>query len=126
MPEPPQQSQRGKGDHKSRSPVPDGRFPEAGGGGRNRDRGVSGACHRRGGPRGAYAILKRWYRHASAWTPNPSWTDMEMVRGDFHNLYQREEPTPTGLPLDTHVNLAKANGEIPSEAEAEAEVEEAV
>ena len=32
-------------------------------------------------PRGAYAIPKHWYRHASARVPNPSRTDMEKVRG---------------------------------------------
>ena len=41
-------------------------------------------------PRGAYAILKRWYWHASAQLPNPSWTDIEKVRGGFQTLYHRE------------------------------------
>ena len=40
-------------------------------------------------PRGAYAILNRWYRHASARAHNPFRTDMEKVRGDFQTLYQR-------------------------------------
>ena len=34
-------------------------------------------------PCGAYAILKRWYRHVSTRAPNPSQTDMENSRGDF-------------------------------------------
>ena len=38
---------------------------------------------------------------------------MEKVRGDFQTLYQREEPHPPGLPLETHVDLAKVNDEIP-------------
>ena len=39
-------------------------------------------------PHGAYDILKRWYRHASTHVTNPSWTDMEKVRGYFLTLYQ--------------------------------------
>ena len=64
-------------------------------------------------PRRAYTILKRWYRYASAWAPNPCRTDMEKVRGDFQTLYQREESHPPGLPLETHVDPAKVNDEIP-------------
>ena len=64
-------------------------------------------------PRGEYAILKRWYWHATAQAPNPSWTDMEKVRGDFQNLYQMEEPQITILPLATHVDPAKVNDEVP-------------
>ena len=33
-------------------------------------------------PRETYAILKHWYRHASAQAPNLSWKDMEKVRGE--------------------------------------------
>ena len=61
----------------------------------------------------ACAILKQWYRQASAQAPNPSWTDMEKVRGDFQNLYQREEPHITSLTLATHVDPAKVNDEVP-------------
>ena len=71
-------------------------------------------------PRRAYAILKLWYRHASVRATNPSQTDMEKVRGYFQTLYQRGEPHPPGLPLDTHVDPAKVNEEIPSEVEVEA------
>ena len=66
--------------------------------------------------------MKRWYWHASARAPDPSWADMEKVRGAFKNLYQREETHPPGLPLATHVDLAKVNGEVPSEAEVESAV----
>ena len=59
----------------------------------------------------------------SAQVPNPSQTDMEKVRGDFHTLYQREEPHLPVLPLTTHVNPAKVNDDIPSEAKAEVEAE---
>ena len=74
-------------------------------------------------PRGLFAMLKRWYRHASAWAPKPSRTDMEKVRGYFQTLYHREEPHTPGLPLATHVNPAKVNDKIPSEAEVEAAVQ---
>ena len=47
---------------------------------------------------------------------------MEKVRGYFQTLYQREEPYPPGLPLDTHVKPAKVNNEIPSEAKLEVAV----
>ena len=73
-------------------------------------------------PCGAYAILKRWYQYVSVWAPKPSRTDMENVRGNFQNLYHREDPNPPGLPLTTHVNPDKVNDKIPSEAELEAVV----
>ena len=47
---------------------------------------------------------------------------MEKVRRDFQILYQREDPQSPGLPLETYVDPAKVNDEIPSEAEVEAEV----
>ena len=68
-------------------------------------------------PRGAYTIMKLWYRHASAQVPNPFRTDMEKVRGDFQTLYQREEPHLSDLPLATHVNPDEVSENIPSEAE---------
>ena len=64
-------------------------------------------------PCGAYAVLKRWYRHASTRVPNPSWMDMDKVRGDFQTLYQREEPHPPGLTLATYVNPVQVNDKIP-------------
>ena len=67
-------------------------------------------------PRRAYAILKRWYRYASAQAPKPSRTDMEKFRGEFQTLYQKDETHPPGLPLDTHLDPAKVNYEIPLEA----------
>ena len=47
---------------------------------------------------------------------------MEKVRGIFHTLYKREDPHPPGLTVETHVDPAKVNDKIPSEAEVEAEV----
>ena len=73
-------------------------------------------------PRGAYAILKYWYRHASARTPNSSWKDIEKVRGYFQTLYQREDPQPPGIPLATHIEQSKVNDKIPLEAEVDAMV----
>ena len=55
-------------------------------------------------PRGAYAVRKRWYWHASARAPKPSWTDMGKVGVDLQTLYQREDPHTPGLPLVTHVD----------------------
>ena len=37
---------------------------------------------------GAYTIVKRWYRGASARKPYPSQADMEMVSRDYAALYQ--------------------------------------
>ena len=54
-------------------------------------------------PRGAYAILKRWYWHASARAPNTSQTDMDKVGGDFQTLYQREK-SPPPWPSPGHTN----------------------
>ena len=73
-------------------------------------------------PCGSYTILKRWYWHASVRAPNPSRTDMDNFRGDFQNLYHREEPQPPGLPLATHVYPTQFNDKIPSEADLEAAV----
>ena len=47
---------------------------------------------------------------------------MEKFRGDFQTLYQKEEPYTPGLPLATHIDPAKVNYKIPSEAEMEAVV----
>ena len=41
---------------------------------------------------------------------------MEKFRGDFQTLYQKYDPHPSGLPLDTHLDPAKVNYEIPLEA----------
>ena len=68
-------------------------------------------------PHRVYTIMKRWYRHASVRAPNPYRTDMEKVRGDFQTLYQRKDSHTPGMPLDTHVNPYKVNGDIPLEVE---------
>ena len=73
-------------------------------------------------PCGAYTILKRWYLHTSAWAPNPFRIDMEKVRGGFQTFHHREETHTPGLPLATHIDPAKVNDKIPSEAELEAAI----
>ena len=67
-------------------------------------------------PYRVYAILKRWCQHESARAPNHSWTDIEKVRGDFQNLYHREDPHTPGLPLATHAYPSKMNDEVPLES----------
>ena len=68
-------------------------------------------------PCGAYAILKFWYWHTSAWVPNPSWTNIKEVRGDFQIIYQREEPHTPVIPLATHLDPVQVNYATPSDAE---------
>ena len=47
--------------------------------------------------RETYAVLKRWYLHASTRAPNPSQADMANVTGDYDEMYRQEEPpSPTG------------------------------
>ena len=36
---------------------------------------------------GVYAVPKRWYLHASARAPNPSWADIANVTGDYSVMY---------------------------------------
>ena len=73
-------------------------------------------------PRGAYAILKRWYQNVSTRVTNAYQTDMEKGRGYLQNLHQRENPHTLGLSLATHVDPAQVNSTNPSESEVEAEV----
>ena len=48
----------------------------------------------------------------SARATNPFWTDVEKVKGDFQNLYQREESQNPGMHLAIHVDLFKVNDEL--------------
>ena len=73
-------------------------------------------------PTGVYAVLKRWYQHASARAPKPSRAYMEKVKGDFHTLYQLEYIHTPGLPLATHMEPVQVNDATPSEVEVEAAV----
>ena len=54
-------------------------------------------------PRGSYAVMKHWYRHAATWAPNPSRTDMKKVRKNLRTLYKRDKPHTPGIPLATHI-----------------------
>ena len=38
--------------------------------------------------RGAYTVMKMWYRHASIRAPNPLWADMAKVTGDYSTTNQ--------------------------------------
>ena len=58
-------------------------------------------------PHGAYAILKCWYRHASARSLNPSQSDMEKFKEDFQTLYQREDPHTLAYPWRHMFTLSK-------------------
>ena len=44
---------------------------------------------------------------------------MEKVRGYFQTLYQREEPHPPDIPLETHMDPVQVNYLTPSKAELE-------
>ena len=64
-----------------------------------------GACLSTDTPdlQGAWNIIKRWYRHASARQPNPSREDLHKVANDYAALYTAETPSPPGPPIPTHV-----------------------
>ena len=53
---------------------------------------------------GAFIILKRWYRHASARQTNSSRADLEKVSGEHAALYRREYPFPLGRSVSSHVS----------------------
>ena len=65
--------------------------------------------------RGAYAVLKSWYCHASARALNPSEADMAKFIGDYYALYRRKETTPSGIPLPNHIKPFRVNDNVPSE-----------
>lgn len=61
-----------------------------------------------GGPgdhdiQGAYNIIKAWYKHATKRQPHPSREDLQRVSTEFANLYHKEDPSPPGPPIPTHV-----------------------
>ena len=74
--------------------------------------------------RGAHAILKRRYCHASARAPNLSQEDMAKVTRDYAELYWRGKPTPRGRSLTTHVKLFEVNDNFPLEGEVEVMVQQ--
>ena len=57
----------------------------------------------------AYSVLKRWYRHASARSPDPFWDNIDNVTKDYTTLYQMGHPEPPGKPLATHVDPFQIN-----------------
>ena len=67
-------------------------------------------------------MLRMWYLHASARAPNPSWVDMDKVTGYYAALYRREDLTPPGGPVMTHVMSFMIKDDVPTEADVEAAV----
>ena len=73
--------------------------------------------------RGAYAVLKKWYRHTSTRAPNPSRADITKVTGYYAALHCQEELTTPRIPVPTHVTPFRVNGNLPSEEEVKAAVQ---
>jgi hypothetical protein len=48
---------------------------------------------------GAFAILKRWYQHATAHQPKPSREDLLHVTNTFRTLYTAQPPTGPPIPI---------------------------
>ena len=69
---------------------------------------------------GAYTILNRWYCHTSARQPNPLRADLEKVSRYYAAPYQREDLSPPGRPVPTHVTPFQIDDRFLKEAEAEA------
>ena len=73
--------------------------------------------------RGAYAVLKHWYRHASARVTNPSQADLAKVTKDYTTVYQQGDPDPPSQPLASHVDLSQISNEVPTEVQVGAAVQ---
>ena len=58
------------------------------------------------------ALLKSWYLHTSARAQKSLQADMYKVTGDYTEMYQREEPTPPGRVVPTHVKPFGVNGGV--------------
>jgi Reverse transcriptase (RNA-dependent DNA polymerase) len=70
--------------------------------------------------RGAWQILRRWYRQVNSKVTKPSLVDMDHIHTTFHNLYQRDHnlpepalpiqyvptPVPDDIPNDFEITLA--------------------
>ena len=63
--------------------------------------------------KGSYAVLKRWYRHASERPPKPSRQDLQKVSTEWETLYRKEDPTPPGDPIPIHVTPFQIRDDIP-------------
>ena len=64
---------------------------------------------------GAFDILKRWHRHASARPPKPSRQDLTKLSTEYRALHSRQNPP--GLPVPPNVAPFPINDAVPSEAE---------
>jgi hypothetical protein len=54
---------------------------------------------------GAWNIVKRWYRHATACQPHPAREDLQKVSNDYATLYTAEVPSPQARPFHHVFNL---------------------
>ena len=71
---------------------------------------------------GAYTVLKRWYKHATARQPKPSRENLESVAQQYRQLYTAEDPTPPGDPVPVHVHPFPICDAVPSESEVKSAV----
>ena len=74
--------------------------------------------------RGACAVLKRWFRHKSVRSPNPSWEDVVKVTGDYEELYRNDESALPGITVPTHIKPFWLNYNFPLDGEVEAAVQQ--
>ena len=64
---------------------------------------------------GAFDILKRWYRHATAHQPKPSREDLIRVTDSFRQLYTAQPPTAPPIPI--HVQPFPVEDGLPTDDE---------
>ena len=65
--------------------------------------------------RGAYDLLRGWYRRTGGKPPRPTRKDLDMIRTSFKNLYREQEPP--GDPLPVHISPAPVRDGIPDDDE---------
>ena len=65
--------------------------------------------------KGAFDILKRWYRHASSRPPKPSRQDLQKISKECEALCKRR--VQVGAPIPSHVEPFPINDETPTECE---------
>jgi hypothetical protein len=54
---------------------------------------------------GAWNIVKRWYRHATARQPHPAREDLHKVSNEYQALYTAKVPSPPGDPIPARVHF---------------------
>ena len=65
----------------------------------------------KGDIRGAYDLLRGWYKMRSGKPPRPTRKDLDMIRHQFQNLYREDEPP--GDPIPVHISPAPIRDDIP-------------